>query len=485
VSGDRVEEVDPRADRGGERVGGERHAILARVALHALERDSVGVVVDERVDEQVVAEDAAVDDLVGRGRRDDMRAAARTGARLDLHLPDDVLSRHDVELLRGGLHADTLEKHVAVRAGPLFLGDEVRFLDARQVGGELGAAMRGRCLRAALLRLLGQACGLVVGRGRGEERELKLQAMPSLARRTPARHLGREPLHQLHVEVAHPAEKPEHRRDEQDDGARGERVAQEALDRAEVWLEGAGDERRLVTRRLHPRWGAPQRARNKQRNLAPLVRLTPRCREHGGGRRRRRRGPGGRPARAPRGAAKVDALEDQQQLGGLERHAARLARPRHAKRALLQAFRDQDVAIAIPVEDAHTVGSPREEDEHRSRQRVFGEVRSHDRRQAVDALPSIDARRRDENLRTGREGQHGAATRRRATASTSRATCSTSCEASTRMTAAPTRMAIGSVVAREGGDVGVPRIGPEGAGATCTNAAVAATGTVSRSRVDQ
>jgi len=73
-------------------------------------------VVDQRLHEPLVAEDTAVDDLVGHGRRHAVVAALGAGARLDLGLPHDVIGRLDVELLGSRLDADTLSFALAVRA---------------------------------------------------------------------------------------------------------------------------------------------------------------------------------------------------------------------------------------------------------------------------------------------------------------------------------------------------------------------------------
>jgi hypothetical protein len=81
-------------------------------------------VVDQRLHEQLVAEDTAVDDLVGHGRRHDVMSALGAGARLDLRLPHDVLGRLDVELLGRRLEADTLGFALAVRTRALGVGHQ-------------------------------------------------------------------------------------------------------------------------------------------------------------------------------------------------------------------------------------------------------------------------------------------------------------------------------------------------------------------------
>jgi hypothetical protein len=57
-------------------------------------------VADERLHEEFVAEDAAIDDLVPLVRRHDVLAELGAAARVDLGLRDDELRRLDVELLR-------------------------------------------------------------------------------------------------------------------------------------------------------------------------------------------------------------------------------------------------------------------------------------------------------------------------------------------------------------------------------------------------
>src|SRR5579875_353819 len=123
-----------------------------------------------------------------------------------------------------------------------------------------------------------------------------------------------------------------------------------------------------------------------------------------------------RPSLTTSGSAQVDPFEHEQQLGGLDDRATLLGGPGDAVGALLEALCDQNVPVAIPVQHAHAVGSPREEHVHGARQRVLGELRPHQDRQSVDALATIDARRRDEHSHARRQRQHPRP--RRATTST-------------------------------------------------------------------
>ena len=91
VGGDGIEEIDDAAGARGEGVGGERDALLSRRALHALPGDGVVVVVDDRLDEQLVAEDAAIEHLVLLGRGVRVLVAVLAGARLALNLADHEL----------------------------------------------------------------------------------------------------------------------------------------------------------------------------------------------------------------------------------------------------------------------------------------------------------------------------------------------------------------------------------------------------------
>ncbi len=65
----------------------------AGVSLHALPGHRVLVVVDEGLHEQLVAEDAAVEDLVALVGGHDVLVALGAGARLELRLRHDELRR--------------------------------------------------------------------------------------------------------------------------------------------------------------------------------------------------------------------------------------------------------------------------------------------------------------------------------------------------------------------------------------------------------
>jgi hypothetical protein len=92
-------------------------------------------VVRERLHEKLIAEDAAIEDLVPPVGRHDVLAALRAAARLDLCLRDNELRRPDVELLRCRLDADARDLDVAERADAVGSGNEQHVWDARQVRG--------------------------------------------------------------------------------------------------------------------------------------------------------------------------------------------------------------------------------------------------------------------------------------------------------------------------------------------------------------
>jgi hypothetical protein len=133
VPHDRVEQIDHSTDRGGDRVGGEGDVLLPGVAIHAFPGHCVVVVVDERLHEQLVAEDAAVEHFVALVRRHDVLVAPGTGACLELRLQHDELRRSNVELLGRGLDADARDLDVTVRARELVGGDLSHVGHARQV----------------------------------------------------------------------------------------------------------------------------------------------------------------------------------------------------------------------------------------------------------------------------------------------------------------------------------------------------------------
>ena len=77
----------------------------------------------------------------------------------------------------------------------------------------------------------------------------------------------------------------------------------------------------------------------------------------------------------------------KQQLGGLEHHLSRRRLPRHAERAFLETFRDEHVAITVPVRHSHAVGW-REKNPHIvPDNEIFAELRAHERGQPVDSFP--------------------------------------------------------------------------------------------------
>jgi hypothetical protein len=254
MSDDRVEQIDHLADRRSERVGRQRHVLLAGVSLHALEGHGVLVVIDQRLHQKLVAENATVDGFVGRVGRHNV-IAARTGARLDLGLRHDERQGTHVELFGGGLDGDALGLHVTVRTRALGVVDEKHVGHPRQVGGQLGSAVRGRFFSAALfgLLVLGRCRLAVIGRRRDPKGQLHLQPAHRLIRRAFARR-ARELLHQLRVEIAHSHQQRDDRRHQPGDRALGDHVRDELLDGFEVRSERAGDRRGLVARGAHRKW---------------------------------------------------------------------------------------------------------------------------------------------------------------------------------------------------------------------------------------
>src|SRR5262249_13545124 len=107
-----------------------------------------------------------------------------------------------------------------------------------------------------------------------------------------------------------------------------------------------------------------------------------------------------RPSGATNRATQLDTFENEQELSGLNHHVAKLRAPRGLEYALLKAFRNQHVTVAVPIQHADTIAAPRKEHVQRSRERVLRELRPNEHRETVDALPSVDARGRDEYARS-------------------------------------------------------------------------------------
>ncbi len=178
--------------------------------------------------------------------------AAWAGARFDLRLRDDEFRGTYIELFGRELDGDALGLHAAMWTSALGVVDEKHVGHARQVGGQLGSAVRRRLLGAALLGLLvlGRCRLAVIGRRRDPTGQLHLQPVHRLIRRPFARR-AREPLHQLPVEIAHPHQQPDDRRHQRGDGPLGDHLRDELLDGLHVRSERAGDRRWLVARGAH------------------------------------------------------------------------------------------------------------------------------------------------------------------------------------------------------------------------------------------
>ena len=89
--------------------------------------------------------------------------------------------------------------------------------------------------------------------------------------------------------------------------------------------------------------------------------------------------------------AKVDALEDQRQLGGIYLHVRRSFRDRLCKMKTpsRQTLRNHAVARTIPEQDAALVATLVEEHKEMPTERVLSEHRRHLRTDPVEALAAV------------------------------------------------------------------------------------------------
>lgn len=113
------------------------------------------------------------------------------------------------------------------------------------------------------------------------------------------------------------------------------------------------------------------------------------------------------------GALEVDAFEQEQELGVVERSSrgALGFLPGEVKTATFEAFDEEPVAVGGEVEDAGPIAPPRQEEEEVSVEGVVSEATTHERREPVDTLASVDRLRRGEDPNGVGEGQHDAASR--------------------------------------------------------------------------
>jgi len=98
------------------------------------------------------------------------------------------------------------------------------------------------------------------------------------------------------------------------------------------------------------------------------------------------------PARAPPGTGQVDALDDQGQLGRLDRlrRESAVGRERRAEAAFLEPLGPHREAVAIPVHDPDAITALGKEDEEVTAERVVAEHVPNEHHQAVWALAPVD-----------------------------------------------------------------------------------------------
>src|SRR6266852_5349060 len=139
------------------------------------------------------------------------------------------------------------------------------------------------------------------------------------------------------------------------------------------------------------------------------------------------------PTRAPSRASKINALDDQGELGGL--HVAdgkpAIGGKSGTKTASFEPFRPHREAVAIPVHDAHAVATFGKENEQVAAQWVELQHVTHEHHQAIGALASVHRLRRNEQPHARRQAQHSVAP---SSISTSRLSAPASNESGTNST---------------------------------------------------
>lgn len=299
-----LEEINRRADAATERLRRDVDASSRKPRRLSLDGRMLDVLVADGLDEQRVTELTALDDASCR-LSTDRRVVMGTGDGLVLLLHHDDLCRDDIEVLAAEREAHRLHLGAADRALALVPRHLIVALDAPEMCRQLAASR----MVVALLRSR-TALGLHERRPEDRKHELPLEPLECLGGRALTLEVS-DLLRQVEVDVAHPLEEHDDRRDDLDEESRRELLREPPTHLLEVgrvrrrdrWLR----RRRLAAHR--PFSTTDDRAMDSIRSDRKF--------DHGSLRPRL-------PARTPLCAAKIQTLDDQPELGrfnGLDRQA--------------------------------------------------------------------------------------------------------------------------------------------------------------------